>query len=192
VNIFIQVLLVLIAFYIAFQVKAMRSRQNESNSMGTQENTVRKRWLKSLIAFFTYKFILNSLISLAALEEGAVSSISNTYSTLVCLSLGYSFAQSGICSWIAYYCAYRKRGTAWLAWTLWVIPIFALVTYLPDLQNLLFPLSTNEAIVTTLIVVIDLSISGWYWINCLRLRALNKAYQATLNEVALSQNDPVS
>lgn len=80
-------------------------------------------------------------------------------------------AQIAVWSLITYNRAYKERGTAWLMFTLIVIPLQIVILYIISYMD-----GSVEELVVNAVFVTPLMI--YFWINCLRLRKYNKMYKA--------------
>ncbi len=77
---------------------------------------------------------------------------------------------------ITYYCAYKKRGTGWLTWTLIVAPFRLLASIVEDFKA--FNSSDYNTLFFFIIVAVVYSIWGFYLFGCWRLREVNSEAKA--------------
>ena len=123
-----------------------------------KEQKVRRLWLFTyLIQFFT--LIIMFIIA------GYLDSKKNT----VAIDPGpfaYSISLIFIGVWIPYHCAYRKRGTAWLMWSI----VMGGLKELKDIADTQF--NSLDGI-TLLLCIFCFGIDIYHWINCCRLHSVN-------------------
>ncbi len=141
---------------------------------------VRRRWLFSFYLYWGIGTVFAMLFAaLTAMPEVGVKNIEMVYfKTMMIFTKTVQIVSLFIWAWITYHCAYKKRGTKWLMWTLIVLPIAAFMKF--------FQLFISNSPVKILLFH---SVSGWipslfglmwvsaiyYWINCYRLRKENLA-----------------
>jgi hypothetical protein len=127
-----------------------------------KENKVRKFWL---ISFFAYSNISVYNIFLALRDLSATSGSLKEHPEIG-LYIHATLALLGIIPWfwVTHHCAYKKRGTGWLLWTLISLPIWEFPGLLISLQQ---TLDWNT--------LIWLMIGIIFWVNCIRLLKVNSA-----------------
>ena len=126
------------------------------------EEKVRKSWLRAF-------FISTSLSTLILVLEKIESPLTPW---VFFFHLFFSLLGVSIFIWITYYCAYKKRGTAWLMFQLIMSPIANLIG---SCKALIYDSTEFGYIVTALGLIPGMIVAAYYWINCLRLRRVNLA-----------------
>lgn len=81
----------------------------------------------------------------------------------------------GLCifTWITYHCAYRKRGTRWLALLMLILPIYVLTNILGAVQVVI---NGDFHPAFAVLISIHLCAQVAFWIACIRLRKLNRTF----------------
>lgn len=154
---------------------------------------VRRRWLVSFCLYWGIGTVFTVLLAVStAIPEIGVKNVEMVhFKTMMIFTKTMPIASLFIWAWITYHCAYKKRGTKWLMWTLIVLPITAFVTF----SQLFIPNSPMK-------ILLFHSVSGWilslfglmwvsviyYWINCYRLRKEN----LVLKKASKSEPDTAS
>ena len=141
------------------------------NTVKTEHEKIRKRWLISLLADTAMGIIVALL---AYFNYGLFQEISKYNNEFFSISMGFilSTLPFVLSYWISYHCAYKKRGTAWLMWTLIIIPIgmiFGYPKHLPLFLQLILTWNTYE----WPFIAIKTGLEIYYWINCWTLRKIN-------------------
>ncbi len=156
-----------------------------------KEETVRKQWL---ISFFIYSAIsaLSTLISISAIliliRKASFTEAETTDIASKLVDLTLSFLVLIPWFWITYHCAYKKRGTAWLMWTLILLPAGVLIN---GIMRGTWNQFAEGPFLAKSIALMSLGIAVYYWINCLRLKRVNldREYQRVLALKEKSRTD---
>ena len=128
------------------------------------EDRVRKGWLLSLFAECAAS-VLHNFIKFILPLEGLPSLLS-----LIGVGVFIFLPAAAIAFWIPYYCAYRKKGTAWLMWTMILTP-FSLIAELVRMSNEI------PGIHVVLLYAVY-AVYAYYWVNCHSLWTVNKSIRA--------------
>lgn len=193
-SIYNQIATLVIVFVIFFIYKIFKNRASSSlknqqlltddelnpflNTLNLDvEKKVRKQWL---VSFFAFTGIHALSAFLAYIGDGAYSMVSENTSPALSVIFGIfiSFFILIFWFWITYHCAYKKRGTAWLMWTMISIPLRELA----DIGKGEWKHAAEWDSFGWFMVITFIGIEIFYWINCLRLRRVNAAreYQRIL------------
>ncbi len=137
------------------------SRENETR--------IRKHWLITLCLYTATFFI--------PLFEFPFQELFNEFSWMIQIVLAIVFGIFFILAsfpwfWIAYYCAYKKRGTAWLLWTIITIPLGEVIMIISGEHWIQTHTWSSFHLFH---VIASLSCEAIYWVNCLRLYKINSA-----------------
>lgn len=159
---------VLFVLYKIFNKEKIDNAKDGSCHLTEYERLVeiktRKKWLVS--------FVLISLISVFSVfftivgEEG-VESVSKE----IGLPLGIMISTLAIIPWfwITYHCSFKKRGTAWLSWTMVMVPLRELM----DLSKGGWSDIGEWNALSWFLVLSFLSIEAYYLFNCFQLHKVN-------------------
>ena len=136
--------------------------------MKTEEEKIRKKWLISLFMFAAMCWMVTfgmglDILSLSKLVLGGFG-LDKFYIYFI-LFISTIVLIPNFC--IPYHCAYKKKGSGWLMWTMIMLPLGILKEV-----NDLFPLDKNESLVFCLNVT-WIGIIIYYWINCRILYKIN-------------------
>jgi hypothetical protein len=131
-------------------------------------NKERKRWLVSFWVWIAVTYIVDLLLLLGGDSNDQIQ-------TLVEMAL------MPISFWITYYCAYRKRGTAWLAWILVVIPLRILMDMVES-----YDVEVLKNSISLIVVLGILSSQIWFWIASMKLRLANKLFKQQVAQGVIS------
>jgi hypothetical protein len=159
---------VLFILYKIFKKEKLDKAKPDSCHLTEYERLIeiktRKKWLIS--------FMLMSLISvfsvffLVAGEEG-VESVSKEIGVL----LGIVISMLAIVPWfwITYHCSFKKRGTAWLSWTMVMVPLRELM----DISKGEWSDVGEWNALSWCLVLFFLGVEAYYLFNCFKLRKVN-------------------
>ena len=139
------------------------------------EDSVRKQWFISFIlmnlfaSFFSYFTSMNS----------------GYFSILSAILIATASLIPSI--WITYYCAYQKRGSAWLLYLIITIPFsfLSLPAFYLSAKNNLSPLMFSPALMLSALTSSIMTIV--FWINCIRLRKVNLKRRHHQNALILKE-----
>lgn len=141
------------------------------------EEKVRKQWL---ISFFAFTGISALSILFTYFGGGAFNEFSKNTSPAFGVVCGLLIVSLALIPrfWIIYHYSYKKRGTAWLMWTMILLPLGELVDIGKGRWNEVAELDC----LGWFIFITFLGIEVFFWINCLRLRRVNadRKYQRVL------------
>ena len=134
------------------------------------ETKVRKHWLIALclytatffIPLFKPPFFPELFDAFSLTIQIALSIVFGTFFILACFPW----------FWIPYYCAYKKRGTAWLLWSIITIPLGEVIMVILDEHWILASAWSSFHIFHAIAYT---SCEAIYWVNCLRLFKVNSA-----------------
>lgn len=145
------------------------------------EKKVRKLWL---ISFFMV-LGLRLLVILLTYFESIFNEISEETGLILLIGLFFSALALVCWTWITYHCSYRKRGTAWLMWTMIIMPLREIVSIKHSGLNYPMEWDLFEWVISITFIGIDL----FFWINCLRLHRVNSARKSKRSSKI---TDPIS
>ncbi len=132
------------------------------------EEKVRKQWLISFFAFIGISALSILLNYFGGSEFNEFSENTSPAFGVVCglliLSLILIFRFG-----ITYHCSYKKRGTAWLMWTMISLPLGELA----GIRKGEWSQAAEWDFLRWFMVITSLGIEVFFWINCLRLRRVN-------------------
>ena len=145
----------------------------------TKEEKVRRQWLISFVILNIISIIF-SYLSRAAFSP-YLSGMSTVIFNAVALAISVLSVIPSIL--ITYYCAYQKRGSAFLLYIIIILPlsIFGLMTREYFRPSMIW----SQALVIASFS--QLAINIVYWINCIRLRSVNLKRRFHTNALILKE-----
>ncbi len=123
-------------------------------------------WLVSLWTFILAGILDNVLLFSILLKNGLLETGLQIAVTLGFLGMGVMLKL--FFGRFTYYCAYQKRGTKWLTFLLFALPII----FLKSLSNIK-PDPNYKSHLLSLLLLLTLSLYIWFWLACYRLRQNN-------------------
>ena len=145
-----------------------------------REARIRRHWLISyavlaslalLSAFFPDVQVQQSPFFSETGQKIIAAAITVLY-TLISVSIGY-------------YCAYKKRGTMWLLLVIVAVPVGTIFSLAGEWKMLFSQLGWWAA----LSLSPSVAVIAWFWVSCLRLRAVNLARRSRI-ELARKEKYP--
>lgn len=136
-----------------------------------KEDKVRKLWFISFILTNVFAVYPSYLSNLNSGKFGPALALLITFLSLI----------PGI--WIAYYCAYKKRGSAFLLFLIITIPLSYFFLTVNEFIKPLFTWTNTFK----LYVVFYLLTVVYYWINSIKLRKVNLTRRYHKNALALQE-----
>lgn len=128
------------------------------------ERKTRKRWLVS--------FLLMSVISafsvfFSVVGEDGLESVSKE----IGIPLGLMISTCAVIPWfwITYHCSFKKRGTAWLTWTMVMMPLRELM----DISKGGWSDVGDWNALSWFFVILFLGVEAYYFLNCYKLHKVN-------------------
>ena len=133
------------------------------------EEKVRKQWLISLYAITGISAFPIILTYFGG--DGGFNEFSENTSPTFSIIFGLFISSLALIPWfwITYHCSYKKRGTAWLIWTMISLPLRELESIGKGEWH---QVSEWDSLGWSM-VIMSLGIKVFYWINCLQLRRVN-------------------
>jgi hypothetical protein len=145
-----------------------------------KEEKVRKQWLNSFI-------IRTAIIFCGNFLEVAGHNLCNDFVRNLLCSVLIGSLLSLPHAWTTYHCSYKKRGTAWLLWTMIILPLVCLISIAALRYDQVITFDTPLA---WFILTVFLGIDVYYWVNCLRMYKVNLFRKIMVSKIlALSEED---
>lgn len=128
------------------------------------ERKIRKKWL---VAFLLMSVIFVLLLLATIFVGDGVESVSEE----VGIPFGIMISTLVIIPWfwITYYCAFKKRGTQWLTWTMIMLPLNELRGISEEGWRSILEWNAISWFLFLIVFIVEF----YYWINCFRLRKIN-------------------
>ncbi len=136
-----------------------------------REEKARKRWLTAFILMT----IFSALLSFHLFQQSALMSLT---SSIVCAILAMIPA-----AFVNYYCAYKKRGTAWLLYLIISTPFNLLFLIGKELHS---P-TLHWSPLVTLGTILYLTTQIYFWVESIRLRKVNLIRRYHKNALVLKE-----
>ncbi len=190
VNNQISIVFFIFIFFLLYKIFKKENSDNvksESCHLTEYENLIeiktRKKWLISLI--------LMSLISVfsaffTVVGEEGVDSVSKE----IGIPLGIVILTLAIIPWfwITYHCAFKKRGTAWLSWTMVMVPLRELM----DISKGGWSDIGEWNALSWFFVLLFLGVEAYYLFNCYQLHKVNSRRKKIESDTLFKDSDECS